>query len=132
MREVLVDTSVWIDHFGGRGAPRLEEALEQGAVVLSPIVVAELASGARDDGAREALVSLLEDLPLHPTPFEHWLRVGDLRRGLASRGLTVSTPDAHVAQCALDRDAFLLTRDRAFVRMAERLPLRLLAPAGSD
>lgn len=127
MREVLVDTSVWADHFAGRGAPALEDALERGAVVLSPVVVAELVSGAQRSELRDSLVALIEELPLHPTPIEHWIRVGDLRRGLAGRGLTVSTPDAHVAQCALDRDAFLLTRDRVFAQIAELQPLRLLA-----
>jgi hypothetical protein len=122
----LVDTSVWIDHFAGRPAPHLEQALERGSVVLSPIVVAELISGAREPEMRQALAALLQDFPLHPTPIDHWIRVGDLRRALSGRGLTVSTPDAHVARSALDRDAFLLTRDRVFARIAELQPLRLL------
>lgn len=126
MREVLVDTSVWIDHFAGHGSDRLEEALDRGAVVVSPLVVAELISGVRDGEGKDDLIALLSDLPLHPTPFEHWLRVGDLRRQLSSRGVTVSTPDAHVAQCALDRDSYLLSRDQIFSRIAERFPLRVL------
>jgi predicted nucleic acid-binding protein len=44
----------------------------------------------------------------------------------ASKGrVTVSVPDAHVAQCALDRDALLLTRDAIFEAMARLIPLRL-------
>jgi predicted nucleic acid-binding protein len=41
-----------------------------------------------------------------------------LRRRLADRGISVSTPDAHVAQCALDRGALLLSRDAIFTRIA--------------
>ena len=122
---VVVDTSVWIDFFAGRAAPGLEAALAQGLAVLPPIVVAELVSGARDRRERAALRDLLQDLPLHETPRDHWVRVGELRRQLGEGGLSVSTPDAHVAQCALDRNALLLTRDSVFARIARQSPLRL-------
>jgi len=122
---LVVDTSAWIDFFTGRPAPLLEDALSLGTVVLPPIVVAELVSGARKKSDREALVDLLEDLPVHETPRDHWIRVGDLRRRLMEAREPVSTPDAHVAQCALDRDAPLLSHDRAFERIARHVPLRL-------
>jgi predicted nucleic acid-binding protein len=122
---VVADTSVWIDFFAGREAAALEEALAQGVVVLSPIVVAELVSGARRPRQREAVVDLLRDLAVHETPPAHWIRAGDLRRTLAARGVAVSTPDAHVAQCALDLDGVLLTRDRVFESIAKSTGLRL-------
>ncbi|HEU4463872.1 MAG TPA: PIN domain-containing protein [Gemmatimonadota bacterium] len=68
----------------------------------------------------------MADLEIHETPGDHWVRVGELRRGLIEKGHAISTPDAHVAQCALDRDAPLLTADRAFVRIARQIPLRLV------
>lgn len=125
MSGVVVDTSVWVDFFAGRPAPFLEEALAHALVVLPPIVVAELVSGARRPRERPAISGLLQQLPLHETPLDHWLRVGELRRTLKDRGVSVSTPDAHVAQCALDRDAVLLTRDTVFARIARHSPLRL-------
>lgn len=123
---LVVDTSVWIDFFAGETIPLLEDALALGSVVLPPLVVAELVSGARKDGDRAALVDLLDDLPLHETPRGHWIRVGSLRGALSALGLAVSTPDAHVAQCALDRDAPLLSRDRVFSRIERHVPLRLV------
>jgi predicted nucleic acid-binding protein len=39
--------------------------------------------------------------------------------------LSVSTPDAHVAQCALDRAALLLSRDAVFGRVARLSALRV-------
>ena len=125
MSAVVADTSVWIEFFAGRPVPALEEALRQGLVVLPPIVVAELISGARQARDRASIRGLIEELPLHETPLEHWVRVGDLRRRLADRGVSVSTPDAHVAQCALDRGALLLSRDAVFVRIAEASELRV-------
>ncbi|HYO46286.1 MAG TPA: PIN domain-containing protein [Gemmatimonadota bacterium] len=123
---LVVDTSVWIDFFGGRSIPLLEDSLALGTVVLPPLVVAELVSGARRNSDRAALVDLLDDLPIHETPREHWVRVGELRRRLIEKGHPISTPDAHVAQCALDRDAPLLARDRAFSRIARHTTLRLV------
>ena len=123
---LIVDTSVWIDFFGGRTIPLLEDALALGSVVLPPIVVAELISGARKKSERTKLIDLLEDLPVHETPRDHWVRVGELRRQIIQKGHPLSTPDAHVAQCALDRDAPLLSRDRGFARVARYTALRLL------
>lgn len=125
MSGVVVDTSVWIDFLAGVSTPSLEEALAQGLVVLPPLVVAELVSGAHRQREKAMLEDLLEELPLHETPLLHWIRVGELRRSLRSKGLSVSTPDAHVAQCALDREAVLLSRDAVFRSIARHAPLRL-------
>ena len=124
---VVADTSVWIDFLAGLSTPSLEDALSQGSIVLPPLVVAELVSGARQQREREAIEYFIEKLSLHETPLAHWIRVGELRRSLKGKGLSVSTPDAHVAQCALDRDAVLLSRDAVFARIARLTPLRLHA-----
>lgn len=123
---LVVDTSVWIDFFRGHSIPLLEDALALGSVVVPPIVVAELVSGARKPADRAALIDLLDDLPIHETPRDHWVRVGDLRRRLIEKGHAISTPDAHVAQCALDRDAPLLSSDRVFARITRHAALRLV------
>ena len=125
MSGLVVDTSVWIDFFAGRPAKALEDGLAQGAVTLPPIVVAELVSGARVEKHRAAISDLVRDLPLHDTPVDHWLRVGDLRRRLAEKGIAISSPDAHVAQCAIDLDALLLTRDAVFHKIARHSGLRI-------
>ena len=125
MSGVIADTSVWIDFLVGVPTPSLEEALARGVVVLPPIVVAELVSGARRARERTAIEDLLQELPLHETPRSHWVRVGDLRRSLRAKGVTASTPDAHVAQCAIDRDALLLARDAIFPLIARHSSLRL-------
>jgi hypothetical protein len=122
---VVADTSVWIDFLAGRTVSALEDALAHGSVIVPPVVAAELVSGARRPGDRAAIVDLISELTLHDTPLDHWMCVGDLRRRLRGRGLAVSTQDAHVAQCALDRDATLLSRDAVFVRIAAMSALRL-------
>lgn len=125
MSGVVADTSVWIDFLAGRPVALLEDALAQAAVILPPIVVAELVSGARRAPDRRAIQALVQELPIHETPIEHWVKVGELRRRVRNRGLSVSTPDAHVAQCAIDRDAVLLSRDAIFARIAPITGLRV-------
>ena len=125
MSGLVADTSVWIDFFAGRPAAALEEGLALGMVALPPVVVAELVSGARRQKQRAAITDLVQDLAVHETPLDHWIRVGDLRRQFAEKGIAVSTPDAHVAQCALDRDAVLLARDEVFDRIAKETSLRV-------
>ncbi len=125
MNGVVVDTSVWIDYFAGQEIPHLDHALKQGMVMLPPVVVAELVSGARRSRERAVLIEFLKELPLCNAGRDHWIRVGELRRYCREKGVTLSTPDAHVAQCALDADALLFSRDAIFRDAARHTRLRL-------
>lgn len=57
---ILVDTSVWIDHFR-HSEPRLAEALVRQEVVMHPLVIGELATGNLRDRAQT--LSDLRSLP---------------------------------------------------------------------
>jgi predicted nucleic acid-binding protein len=122
---LVVDTSVWVDFFRGTPLPRLEEALREGLVLLAPIVAAELLSAPLSRAERRALTDFVCDLPAHPTPLLHWQAVGALRAQLSKRGLTVSTPDAHIAQCAIEAGGVLWSNDAVFSKVAGHSALRL-------
>jgi predicted nucleic acid-binding protein len=51
--------------------------------------------------------------------------LGELRRMLRGHGVNVTIPDAHIAQCALDLNGLVVTRDEIFTRIARHMPLRL-------
>lgn len=125
MSALVVDTSSWVSYFAGRGSNLIDEALGEARVVLPPIVAAELLSGTLRIRELEQLEDLLSHIPLCPADLTHWFRVGRLRASLRREGLTVSTPDAHVAQCALDCTGTLLTEDKVFWKLARVRPLRL-------
>jgi predicted nucleic acid-binding protein len=125
---LVVDTSVWVSFFRGQTLPRLEQALSDGDVVLAPIVAAELGSAPLAATERRKLDEFLRDLPLAPTPLDHWLRVGALRAAAARKGLTVSTPDAHVAQVALDLGGNVWSEDQVFARLAAKSLIRVFTP----
>lgn len=122
---VIVDSSLWIDALAGRTVPAIERALAAGTLVHSPLVIAEVLSGDLTLDQREILGELLQDYAMHKTPLAHWIDVANLRRMLRAHGLNATIPDAHVAQCAIDLDATLLTRDEIFDSIASRTPLRL-------
>jgi predicted nucleic acid-binding protein len=124
---LVVDTSIWVEFFRGAPLPALEDALHDGLVLLPPVVVAELLSAPLSASERRKLSDFLSDLPLHPTPFAHWEAVGALRAHLSRRGLSVSTPDAHVAECAIEAGAFLWSKDAIFRKMTRASELRLFA-----
>ena len=125
MSALVVDTSSWIAWLAGGGSSLVDEALEEGRLHLPVIVSAELLSGRLDDSERAELQDMLSDLPAVGTEPAHWFRVGKLRAVLRGKGLSVSTPDAHVAQCAIETDGVLLTEDRVFEKIAKIVPLRL-------
>ncbi|HET7295348.1 MAG TPA: PIN domain-containing protein [Vicinamibacteria bacterium] len=125
MSALVVDTSSWIAWLAGGGSGLVDEALDEGRLHLPVIVSAELLSGRLDAAERAELQDMLSQLPAVGTDPEHWFRVGKLRAELRARGLSVSTPDAHVAQCTIDTRGVLLTEDRVFEKIAKavRLPL---------
>ena len=125
MSALVVDTSSWIAWLAGGGSPLVDEALEEGRLHLPVLVAAELLSGRLAAAERAELQDMLTDLPAVGTDLEHWFRVGKLRAELRAGGLSVSTPDAHVAQCAIDTGGVLLTEDRVFEKIAKVAPLRL-------
>ena len=126
MSALVVDTSSWVSYFSSSGPSVIDEALVEGRVFLPPLVAAELVSGCLTSRQRAELESFLSDLPLCVVNFDHWLRVGALRATLFAAGLSVSTPDAHIAQCALDLQGDLLSEDRIFSKVSPKTPLKVL------
>ena len=122
---LVVDTSSWVTYFAHTASSVIDEALAEGRVYLPPIVAAELLSGKMNARQRAQLESFLLDLPVCEHDLEHWMRVGRLRAQLFLKRISVSTPDAHIAQCALDLKADLLSEDHVFFKIAEKTSLRL-------
>jgi predicted nucleic acid-binding protein len=117
---LIVDTSSWISYFAGRGRPELiDEALQEGRVHLPLVVAGELCSGTLTRSDLDALEDFLRDLPMAGMELEHWCRVGRLRARVRQEGLTLSTPDAHVAQCTFELEGALLTEDAVFSKITD-------------
>ncbi len=115
---VLVDTSIWVDHFR-RGVPSLAERLSDGLVLMHPFVAGELASANLKH--RATILSHLHALPpanlatsrdvLHPIE----------QRRLWGRGL--GWIDVHLLASALLSECRLWTTDKRLAQAAAQLGL---------
>jgi predicted nucleic acid-binding protein len=113
---ILVDTSVWIDHFH-RASERLITALEDQDVLTHPFVTGELACGTLR--RRQEVLSLLDHLPQALAASDAEIRSLIEGRRLTGRGL--GYVDAHLLGSALLTRAQLWTRDRALKAAAATL-----------
>ncbi|MDE2380480.1 PIN domain-containing protein [Bradyrhizobium sp.] len=117
--KVLVDTSIWVDHFR-RSDPRLASLLEHGDVVMHPFVVGELLLG---HGMRTS--DMLADLNLLPRAT---VASNDEVQGFIVKrklsGLGIGYVDAHLlAATALTPEAAIWTRDKQLLAAAQSLEL---------
>jgi predicted nucleic acid-binding protein len=105
---ILVDTSVWIDHFRRRSAG-LSELLETGDVVTHPFVIGELACGNLQN--RHDILGYLSHLPLASVATNDEVMIFIEKRKLSGRGIGLI--DAHLlASTTLGQTVRLWTSDR--------------------
>ena len=108
MSRVLVDTSVWIDHFRV-GLPLIEELAASQRLLAHPFVVAELACGGLSDRTR--VLSGLDDLPVATVATIEEVRTAVESRKLFGRG--AGFVDMHLLMATLlTQSASLWTRGR--------------------
>lgn len=131
---LMIDSSVWIDHFLGDVTPsvaRLREALRLGepAILVGDLVLHEVLRGFRGDGQFRRAATLLGQLPCETLCNEdRAIRAADRYRQLRKRGVTApSTLDCLIASWCIDESIPLLADDRDFGPFAEHLGLQLLA-----
>lgn len=119
---ILVDTSVWIDHFRGESrAEALAGLLEAEEVVLHPWMVGELALGHLGP-ARDQILSDLRLLPmLDPVVHDEVLSMIEARR-LWGTGL--GWVDAGLLAAALASGVLLWTSDSPLRRAAAGCGIR--------
>lgn len=115
---VLVDTSVWIDHFRGADAD-LVACLQAGVVWTHTVVIGELAAGQLK--RRDEVLRHLQKLPradeIDLAEGLHLIAA----HGLAGRGLSWS--DVQLLAAARIDGAKILTRDKALAKTAGELGL---------
>lgn len=116
---ILIDSSVWIDHFRS-GEPILVEILNTGQALAHPFVVGELACGHLNN--RKEILSLLQDLPASPVATNDEVLLFIDRHGLMGRG--IGYVDAHLlAAVSLVEGGQLWTRDKRLHAVAESMNL---------
>jgi predicted nucleic acid-binding protein len=111
---ILVDTSVWVDHFRD-GNSRLTELLNNQEVLIHPFVIGELALCLLKNRAQ--ILSLLSELPLAPTAEHEEVMSSVARHKLF--GVGIGWIDAHLIASSLIASAGLLTMDKSLQKAAQ-------------
>ena len=114
--DVLIDTSVWIDHFISP-SPRLEVLVEQEQTLCHPLVLGELTCGNLKD-RRHTLRWLKEMTPGVVVAHEEVEAMVD---ALELHGRGLGWIDVHLIASALLTGCSLYTYDRALVAAASEL-----------
>ena len=128
MREVLVDTSIWIEFFRGRDrllCDRVERLIVEERACCNGVVLGELLYGAR--GPREADEALGALLAVHvyaDTP-QVFVEAGHLGSELRGAGVTVPLTDCVIAAQARREDLAVYTADQHLAILAERFGITL-------
>ena len=115
---ILIDTSVWVDHFR-QAEPGLVELLKDGGVLTHPLVIEELACG--NFSHRKEILDLLRALPVVPQA-EHE-EILDFIANERLHGTGIGAVDAHLMASARLARAKVWSKDKAFCRAAKKLHL---------
>ena len=115
---MLVDTSVWIDHFR-QGDAALATALEAGQVGMHSFVLGELACG--NLHSRAEVLSLLQALPPMPVSTDKEVLFFIDQHELMGRG--IGYVDVHLLASARLGGTLLWTRDKRLHAVATELGL---------
>lgn len=126
---VLVDSSAWIGYFNDvlPIADTVEKLIQNGEVVLCPIVWTEVLQGVRDDKVLEEMRLFLSGFAmLNDDMMVVAEKTVSLYRSLRKKGVTIrKTTDCLIASYALLNDVPILQIDRDFSLIAEHSPLEL-------
>ncbi|MGH9585976.1 MAG: PIN domain-containing protein [Acidobacteriaceae bacterium] len=120
---IAADTSTWISFFEGQQGEdvgALKRALEARQIVMPPPVLTELLS---DPELSSSVAQTLLDLPLLGLRDGFWHRAGKLRARALARNRKARLGDALIAQCCIDSDVALITRDGDFKAFTQTLNL---------
>jgi hypothetical protein len=121
---ILVDTSIWIDHFR-YGDDQLRRIIEDDNILCHPVVIGELALGSLRN--REAVIDFLFAQRQATVATHEEVMVMITRHSIFSMGIGYT--DAHLlASVLLDRRSMLWTRDKRLAAAAQKAGAALHVP----
>ncbi len=128
---ILVDTSVWIDHFRGETSPeahRLARAPEDNEdICICGLIWTEILQGIRSDRQYRQVRRSLGSLVYLPLDRSGYTLAADIYRRARREGKTIrNTADCVIAACAITHGVPLLQNDRDFETIATVSELRLV------
>jgi len=130
---ILVDSSVWIDHFNNvvnAEVALLRRLLPSAHIVVGDLILQEVLQGARSEAKAARLEAVLRALPMVSLMSPALaVRAATHYRALRALGITPrKLVDLVVGSYCIVTHCELLHRDRDFLPMVQHLGLRTLQP----
>lgn len=114
----LVDTSVWIEVLKKDGDPKVQEwmraALLQEKVVITPVIKAEILSGALNEKQFARLKEELDSLVVLDKESAVWDKTAFLNFTLHRKGINIPLTDILIATWAIIYDCILVHQDKHY------------------
>ncbi len=115
---ILVDTSVWMEHFR-KGNAQLEEILDNGDVMCHPFIIGELACGNMKN--RKEILSLMKALPMSCKASHDEILELIERRKLMGKGLGFI--DMHLIASAFLSNVYIWSFDKSLHKITAELKI---------
>lgn len=130
---ILVDSSVWIDHFRGNQTPqvlKLRQILQSAPVLVGDLIVVEILQGFRNDLHFNRALRLLTSLNVISFGGLHIaIQAAEHYRTLRRQGITIrKTIDTIIATRCIESGYALLYSDRDFEPFLAHLGLASAMP----
>lgn len=126
---ILVDSSVWIDHFNDHRTPQTAKLFaEPEEILVGDFILLEVLRGARDDIHSARLERELRRFDVEPLLDAHLaVKAAENYRRLRALGFTTrKSIDVIIGTFCIERGHVLLHDDRDFAPMEKHLELKVL------
>ena len=116
---VIVDTTVWVDFFGGKNTPQvriLEQFLTEGEdICICGVILTEVLQGIRADSDYTKTLSRFDSFLFLPMNQHTFVKAAELYRMLQRKGVTIrKAVDCMIASVAIEHNIALLHNDKDF------------------
>jgi hypothetical protein len=127
---IIVDSSVWIDHFNGiinKETNLIHELIFQNKVLLLPIILQEILQGIREDNLFvEIKKNFLAFDFIEYDQIEMSIEAAAIYRSVRKKGITVRKPnDCLIAAICIKNNISLLHKDKDFNQIAKHTSLQI-------
>lgn len=116
MKNILVDSSVWIQYFRNGTDPfsvHLHQLIQQNRVILTGVTEMEIYNGLREKELNE-IQSIFDLLQFAETTRNDFKTAGKVITELRKNGKTIALSDALIASVCINNDYELMTLDHDF------------------
>lgn len=124
---VLVDTSVWIEFFRTKEPQfsAVSRLINDGAISVVPLIVAELIQGARNRKEIGELKELLDMFPVLEESPDSWIQAGELALQLKEKGVHPGLADCFITVLCTRHSVRLFTLDKHFQQIRRTTSLSI-------